>query len=838
MSSNSVNMCPGGTGRIGCATPRLAALLALAAAFVPVADAQDCVAGTYSLGYNCYPTVDVHIHIATWGEEISWSMDDGEATTYSGGYDPLRPHQVFTHIEQLTTLNRTTHVHPIVLPVGNHTFTYTDSLADGWHGGYWEILDACGETIGGGLPLGLVNGAGGTFAFAGGAQCCECEASAGCVEADLPAAVVCAECLVGRYSDMINVVECDACAAGSHSAPGSSACTDCPAGKSDADQDPATPCASCLPGRFSDAIGATLCANCVDGKSPNSDRTGCVDCAVGFAGVGGLCTQCLPGRFSDAIGATLCADCVDGKSPNSDRTGCVDCADGFAGVGGLCTQCAAGWYPTASRTRCRRGAPDDCDGFWSVCGVNCGQTTYSVTSPAVGSGQPCAAAHGQTRRCTGGEGDCPYAACSIDASDVCKVWEYAPWQCQFGAINFDGTDSCGCVPCLAPNVKSANGRGCGAAYRCTPGSTCDTHSNTASPSVVGWCDVVQSTNQPGRVVMVDDLMAVVAAVESGGRHADNCPLCDVNADNTIDHHDTMMVASAIDGDPACATAHPRPAASLNPWIDVRRVHVDGELLGYTTYRLMVDLPPWARSMNMLTGSEESPMVLPAAWSQSMESPWNHFAKPGLNPEFIASSAYTMLQGMYPLIEYTSYVTVGGCDPRGGLWALESLHAGMQGRSMDEGWPIDAASGSALYTSGFTECDIFESRPADGSVLSVMVAQLTIPTGANTSVSMSIGGKSNGPCDTQERDWVSDGPLQWTLPVQRPPANTDSAVGGEFGCNIQTDCIPCPPATFSADGGACVSCEAVGMVPNAQQTSCEVCAAGKTPSDSQSTGTKF
>ena len=30
------------------------------------------------------------------------------------------------------------------------TFKFSDSWGDGWHGGYWHIVNACGGTIGGG----------------------------------------------------------------------------------------------------------------------------------------------------------------------------------------------------------------------------------------------------------------------------------------------------------------------------------------------------------------------------------------------------------------------------------------------------------------------------------------------------------------------------------------------------------------------------------------------------------------------------------------------------------------------------------------------------------------
>jgi hypothetical protein len=102
---------------------------------------------------ECYSTVTVNIHITSYGNEIRWSIDGGQTTTYSSSHR--------------------SHVHPVVLPTdGHHIFTYMDTYGDGWHGGYWEIVDACGGTIGGGAVNGQVNGNGGEFDFAGEAQCC------------------------------------------------------------------------------------------------------------------------------------------------------------------------------------------------------------------------------------------------------------------------------------------------------------------------------------------------------------------------------------------------------------------------------------------------------------------------------------------------------------------------------------------------------------------------------------------------------------------------------------------------------------------------------------------
>jgi hypothetical protein len=302
---------------------------------------------------NCYPTVDVHIHTTTYAEEISWSIDGSQPTTYTDAQD------------------NDAHFHPVVLPAGDHTFTYVDSYNDGWHRGYWEILDACGGRIGGGEVDGLVEGSGGTFAFAGSAQCCVCEASAGCVEADLPNPIACVDCPAGWFSETAGVLECSrVCVAGSYSATASagatsaaSDCVNCPAGKSDADSDPATVCANCEPGKYSDVVGATACIVCsvgsfsVEGSTAASD---CVNCPAGKSDEdqdpATACTDCPTGYYSETVGSTECTpfsgDCTAGSISATAVTGataaCVSCPVGKSDAGSdpatVCANCEPGKY--------------------------------------------------------------------------------------------------------------------------------------------------------------------------------------------------------------------------------------------------------------------------------------------------------------------------------------------------------------------------------------------------------------------------------------------------------------------------------------------------------------
>eukprot|EP01043_Picozoa_sp_COSAG02_P034390 COSAG02_NODE_2401_length_8945_cov_4.251752_1_plen_597_part_10 len=105
----------------------------------------------------CLDTVTVKIQIATWGEEIVWHIDD--------------------HSERYTNGNNGEYlVHELAVPYDEdlHTFTFVDTFGDGWHGGWWQLLNSCGGTVGGGPVDGQVLGSGGAFTFSGSSLCCAC----------------------------------------------------------------------------------------------------------------------------------------------------------------------------------------------------------------------------------------------------------------------------------------------------------------------------------------------------------------------------------------------------------------------------------------------------------------------------------------------------------------------------------------------------------------------------------------------------------------------------------------------------------------------------------------
>ena len=90
--------------------------------------------------------VNVQVTTITWADEITWNVDGG--TTFGPYADNSVNDQVLD------------------LSVGEHTLNYFDSYGDGWHGGYWTLINpADGTMLAGGPAAGLVTGAGGATSF-------------------------------------------------------------------------------------------------------------------------------------------------------------------------------------------------------------------------------------------------------------------------------------------------------------------------------------------------------------------------------------------------------------------------------------------------------------------------------------------------------------------------------------------------------------------------------------------------------------------------------------------------------------------------------------------------
>eukprot|EP01052_Picozoa_sp_SAG31_P022979 SAG31_NODE_1858_length_7061_cov_60.221201_9_plen_510_part_00 len=99
-----------------------------------------------------HSTEDVTVHIRSehFAHEIQWRIDDASFMPASalGGYE--------NHYDYYTTVS----VNP-----GLHTFAFFDTFGDGWHGGYYELLDEDTSVILGGSIDGLVEQSGGQASF-------------------------------------------------------------------------------------------------------------------------------------------------------------------------------------------------------------------------------------------------------------------------------------------------------------------------------------------------------------------------------------------------------------------------------------------------------------------------------------------------------------------------------------------------------------------------------------------------------------------------------------------------------------------------------------------------
>ena len=341
----------------GAAGLRVLSLVAMAA----VAGATQCTPGQFQETADCYGSVTVHINLATHAEDISWNMDLGEFPTPGTVRFPT-PTTRYTSED-----NNRSFLHPFPLQKSfwHHKMYVFDSSDDGWHGGYWEVLNACNGSISGGPTAGQVSGAGGAFVMDDdttrmecrrGVICCNCASTPGCDMAAMPSPIgddihTCSDCPSGRFSDVVGATECaGVCPPGTYSAPGSAypnatSCTSCAPGQLDDDSDSATPCADCDAGRYSDEQGSvsSACAGvCPSGSYSAPGSASCADCGAGQldddSDSATPCANCDAGRYSgsDGVVAAECAGVCDvgtyAPPASNDTTSCESCGMGQSDV--------------------------------------------------------------------------------------------------------------------------------------------------------------------------------------------------------------------------------------------------------------------------------------------------------------------------------------------------------------------------------------------------------------------------------------------------------------------------------------------------------------------------
>merc|ERR1719198_2462152 len=86
----------------------------------------------------------IRIVTQSWGSEVFWRIDGGQR---------YGPYADFSD-----------NVQPVTLGAGEHTIELEDTYGDGWHGGWWSVLQD-GVLIAGGEDVGQVAGAGGSAQF-------------------------------------------------------------------------------------------------------------------------------------------------------------------------------------------------------------------------------------------------------------------------------------------------------------------------------------------------------------------------------------------------------------------------------------------------------------------------------------------------------------------------------------------------------------------------------------------------------------------------------------------------------------------------------------------------
>lgn len=110
------------------------------------------------------------------------------------------------------------------------------------------------------------------------------------------------------------------------------ACILCPSGKFSNEtisneEDAEDGCYACASGSIAPVRGSPTCTPCGQDLEPNTDRTSCVRCPLGFDALPGkVCSECAPGRFADGTTAG-CVDCPVGRftSLTTKRDGCIPC---------------------------------------------------------------------------------------------------------------------------------------------------------------------------------------------------------------------------------------------------------------------------------------------------------------------------------------------------------------------------------------------------------------------------------------------------------------------------------------------------------------------------------
>ena len=232
--------------------------------------------------------ITVHIRTGSWGNRVSWSIDDDGQT--------FGPYIYGNHADYYEVMT---------LSPGEHTINCADQYGNGWYGGYWEILpgvvDAASasglEPLAGGEDDGQVYGNDGPVVFSIASTPipieripCNCgtdadEVCSDCGGLTAPIGGALGDCPIdgalAHYTQCLATCSADdeimpmscwdetlvapasCCQAGTWwDGQDGSSCEPCVAGRYDHDMNPATTCVLCATGSYSDQVGASVCTSC------------------------------------------------------------------------------------------------------------------------------------------------------------------------------------------------------------------------------------------------------------------------------------------------------------------------------------------------------------------------------------------------------------------------------------------------------------------------------------------------------------------------------------------------------------------------------------------------
>ena len=217
-------------------------------------------------------------------------------------------------------------------------------------------------------------------------DCLECVAGSETVREI--AAIVCEECIAGRFSPVNGTVSCSNCDVGRYAPHNAIMCVDCQPGYADMVRDPSVPCEQCQVGDYTD-FRALNCTNCAAGTRDDDENpaTPCVDCRGGSYSHPGAteCIGCEAGTYA-TLGASSCDLCNAGQYSEEEATACINCDVGqFAAAGSTeCTDCSIGQYDNdlSSATPCLPCAIGTYSGSASTECIECLEGQYDHDSDA------------------------------------------------------------------------------------------------------------------------------------------------------------------------------------------------------------------------------------------------------------------------------------------------------------------------------------------------------------------------------------------------------------------------------------------------------------------------